>query len=133
MIVGFIGGQEKVAEKTSECLKKRYPGLIVEYADHVIDRVFNRGNRHVDILFVALGAPKQEEWIHENLPKIDVGCAMGVGGAFDYVAGQVPRAPKWMRKMGMEWSYRLVRQPWRWRRQTKLIEFVGLVLKEKRG
>ncbi len=132
LTVGFVGGRNKVAERTSKCLKKRYPGLTVAYASSEL-KVERLKLNVVDILFVALGAPKQEEWIHENLPKIPVRCAMGVGGAFDYISGDVSRAPRGVRKVGLEWLYRLVREPWRFRRQTKLVEFVGLVLKEKRG
>lgn len=88
-------------------------------------------NSHIDILFVALGAPKQEEWISSNLEKIPVTAAMGVGGAFDYISGRVERAPKLLRKVGMEWAFRLVRQPWRAKRQLALPAFVVKVLKEK--
>lgn len=130
LTVGFVGGRERIAERTAECLKKRYPGLTVAYATSEL-KVESLKLKVVDILFVALGAPKQEEWIHERLPEIHARCAMGVGGAFDYISGEVSRAPKGMQKVGLEWMYRLVRQPWRWRRQTKLIEFMRLVLKEK--
>jgi UDP-N-acetyl-D-mannosaminuronic acid transferase (WecB/TagA/CpsF family) len=86
---------------------------------------------HIDILFVAFGFPKQEEWIAKNLPKIDVTVAMGVGGAFDYISGKVYRAPKFVRRVGMEWAFRLTRQPWRVRRQLALPAFVYQVTKEK--
>lgn len=85
----------------------------------------------IDILFVAFGFPKQEMWMAENLNKIPVKVAMGVGGAFDYISGNVPRAPVFVRNLGFEWLYRLIRQPWRWKRQLALIEFGYLVLKEK--
>ncbi|MSU75549.1 MAG: glycosyltransferase [Candidatus Magasanikbacteria bacterium] len=65
-----------------------------------------------DVLLVAFGMGKQEKWIYENLAKLpSVKIAMGVGGAFDYVSGAVPRAPRLMRKIGLEWVYRLLRQP----------------------
>jgi len=85
----------------------------------------------IDILFVAYGMKKQEKWIWRNLPKIPVKLAIGVGGAFDYLAGAVPRAPGWLRNIGCEWLYRLICQPWRWRRQLNLIRFVWLVLTAK--
>ena len=88
-------------------------------------------NISLDILFVAFGAPKQEIWISENLDKIPVRVAIGVGGAFDYVSGQVPRAPDFIQKLGFEWLFRLIRQPWRIKRQFALLEFMYLVLKEK--
>lgn len=87
--------------------------------------------KEIDILFVAFGFPKQEEWIYENLPKIPVKAAMGVGGAFDYLSGEVPRAPKLVRSLGLEWLFRLIVQPWRWRRQLSLLTFLCLVLKER--
>jgi len=85
----------------------------------------------IDILFVALGAPKQEFWISEHLDKIPVRVAVGVGGAFDYISGRIPRAPGFMRSVGLEWLFRLVVQPWRIKRQLSLVEFVWLVLEEK--
>lgn len=67
-----------------------------------------------DILFVAFGHGKQEKWIYENLPHLpSVKIAIGVGGAFDYISGEVKRAPVWMRQMGLEWVYRLAVQPQR--------------------
>jgi len=85
----------------------------------------------IDILFVAFGFPKQEEWIYQNLDNISVKAAIGVGGAFDYISGKVPRAPKWVQALGFEWLYRLVVQPWRLKRQLALLEFIYLVLKER--
>ena len=126
--IGLLGGRDMVAERTAECLIKRYPGLRIVLAaeDFPIGFV-----PHIDILFVAYGFPKQERWIAKNLPNIKVTVAMGVGGAFDYISGKVPRAPKVVRDMGMEWAFRLIRQPWRARRQMALPIFVGKVLKEK--
>lgn len=85
----------------------------------------------IDILFVAFGAPKQEFWIKENLDKIPVKVSVGVGGAFDYISGRVPRAPFFVRKLGMEWLFRLVIQPWRIKRQLSLLKFIWLVAREK--
>ena len=125
--IGLLGGREGVAEKTAECLRKKYPGLVVKLATS--DQAST--SSHIDILFVAFGAPKQEEWIVEYLDKLDVTAMMGVGGAFDYISGKVKRAPKMVRMIGMEWAYRLVRQPWRLRRQLVLPVFAGKILKEK--
>lgn len=85
----------------------------------------------VDILFVAFGAPKQELWMNENLDKLPVKVAVGVGGSFDYISGEVLRAPLLIRLIGFEWLFRLIVQPWRLRRQLTLLKFVWLVLKEK--
>jgi len=88
----------------------------------------SRATPLIDILFVAYGFPKQEEWIYENLEKLPVKAAMGVGGAFDYLSGEVTRAPKFLRALGLEWLFRLIRQPWRWKRQLALIRFVLLMV-----
>ena len=86
---------------------------------------------YIDILFVAYGAPKQEMWISENLDKIPVKVAIGVGGSFDYISGNIQRAPLFIRSIGFEWLFRLLIQPWRIKRQLALLEFAFLVLREK--
>ena len=159
--VGFLGGRHGVAEMTAECLVQKYPGLRVVFAaSEWSDKGFNfqKVNREsgiknqelrftkqklkihnslfmlhnsVDILFVAFGAPKQEMWISEHLDKIPVKVAIGVGGTFDYISGQVPRAPRLVQKLGFEWLFRLIIQPWRLKRQLALLEFIFLVLREK--
>lgn len=126
--VGFLGGRGKIAERTAECLIAKYPGLKVVLASPN----WNFGRLpHVDLLFVAYGFPKQEEWMSENLHKLPVRVAMGVGGAFDYISSEITRAPVFIRKSGFEWLFRLIIQPWRIKRQLALLEFVWLVLKEK--
>jgi N-acetylglucosaminyldiphosphoundecaprenol N-acetyl-beta-D-mannosaminyltransferase len=87
-----------------------------------------------NILLVAYGAPDQVVWIDRNqyrLTQTGVKVAIGVGGAIDFWCGLVPRAPKFIRRLGLEWLYRLVRQPWRWRRQLALPRFVALVVRER--
>lgn len=81
-----------------------------------------------DILFVAYGMKKQEEWIKANRDKADFGVAIGVGRSFDYYSGDLKRAPKVWRKIGMEWLYSLIKEPKRWRRQLELPKFVWKVL-----
>lgn len=124
--VGFLGGRHRIAEKTAECLQKKYPGLKVGF----VGREWSKELK-VDILFVAFGAPKQERWIYENLEKLPVRVAIGVGGAFDYIGGKVPRAQLWVQRIGFEWLFRLIVQPWRIKRQLALLEFTLLVLREK--
>jgi N-acetylglucosaminyldiphosphoundecaprenol N-acetyl-beta-D-mannosaminyltransferase len=85
----------------------------------------------LDILFVAFGFPKQEVWMFEHREKIEVKVMMGVGGAFDYISGEVKRAPKLMRDLGLEWLFRLVSQPWRFKRQLALPHFLLLILKRR--
>lgn len=84
-----------------------------------------------DLIVVALGSPLQEEWIHENLPLVDRGIFLGVGGALDALSGKTKRAPVFFQKIGMEWLFRLVTQPSRFRRQLKLVTFVRAVFIEK--
>lgn len=72
------------------------------------------------VLLVAFGAPVQELWIERLRDRLAVAVAIGVGGTFDYLTGRVPRAPAWMRRAGLEWLFRLVRQPWRIRRMAVL-------------
>ncbi len=147
--VGFLGGRPGVAEKTAECLIKKYPGLKVgfvgeEWPNHHFSRLPHVASGQassintkylihntIDVLFVAFGAPKQEVWIDENLDKIPVKVAVGVGGAFDYISGEVKRSPVWIQNIGFEWLYRLVRQPWRIKRQFSLLKFIWLVFKER--
>lgn len=86
-----------------------------------------------NLVFVALGAPDQEEWIirHFDLLKASqTQLAMAVGGSFDFIFAKVKRAPSFMQKLGLEWLWRLIKQPWRRHRQLRLIEFIYLLLRE---
>ncbi len=133
--IGLLGGSGKIAEKTSECLKKSYPELVISISSGDI-KVDNLGNTifglkklpQTDVLFVGLGQPKQEMWISKNLTDSPIKLMVGVGGAFDYISGEVPRAPKKVRDLGLEWLFRLTTQPWRLKRQLKLLEFIWLLL-----
>ena len=135
--IGFIGGGPKIAERTAECLRQLYPKiniLVLEedfFEKNTLQDKLRGKEKEIDILFVALGFPKQEKWIYEHLPKIPVTVAMAVGGSFDYISGVVPRAPKLVQNLGFEWLFRLIVQPWRIRRQLALFEFASLLLKEK--
>jgi N-acetylglucosaminyldiphosphoundecaprenol N-acetyl-beta-D-mannosaminyltransferase len=86
-----------------------------------------------NLLFVAYGAPEQDIWIARNLARSGAAIAMGVGGSFDYVAGRARRAPVWMRERGLDWLWRLARQPWRWRRMLVLPRFAWLVWRQGPG
>jgi len=142
----LIGGKPGVAKKALRVLKKRYPGLKgwaetgpqisldtseVVLMDTSVSEVKQINQKKPDLLFVAFGMGKQEKFIYDNWDRLNVKLAMGVGGAFDYLSSQVPRAPNWVRKAGLEWLFRLIHQPWRWRRQLTLLEFIWLVFKEK--
>ncbi len=117
----LLGAAPGVAEKTKEILEKRYPNIKVIGTHSGFPAAENdEQSRHLinqsgaELLFVAYGAPKQEMWIARNLPHLThVKVVMGVGGAFDFISGQIKRAPYWMRKIGLEWFYRLTKQPTR--------------------
>jgi exopolysaccharide biosynthesis WecB/TagA/CpsF family protein len=88
-----------------------------------------------DVLFVALGNPKQELWMGRNASKLDAGVMVGIGGTFNFIAGRVKRAPKWMQKSGLEWIYRIVQEPGRlWRRYAYgLVKFAWLSMRALAG
>lgn len=145
-VVGFLGGGEGVAEKVVERLSHKYSNLKISFArsGDKIDQLGNvlsskyYGKKHntkyiipnTDLLFVAFGHPKQEKWIAENLPKIPVKVAIGVGGAFDYFSGKLPRAPRWIRNLRLEWLFRLIIQPQRAKRQLKLLQYLWLLTRQ---
>lgn len=129
--MGFLGGRPGIAEHAVDCLRKKYPWIKVGFFGEEWGKVRLRDKTPIDILFVAFGVPKQEEWIYANLEKLPVKAAMGVGGAFDFISGRVRRAPFLIRFMGLEWLFRLIREPWRWKRQLALLEFVLLIFKQK--
>lgn len=130
--VGFIGGDDMVAERLKECLLKKYPNLKISFVESG-GRVDYDGNsrqslvvsrQKIDILFVAFGHIKQEKWISKNLKSADVKVMIGVGGAFDYLSGGVVRAPKLVRDLGFEWLFRLAFQPSRIKRFGSLVKFI---------
>lgn len=133
--VYFLGGQSDVAKKALVNLKKRYLGLrgwaeagprlgtpgvagwtLPEWREKTKTWTVKINRKKPDLLFVAFGMGRQEKFLWDNWNELKVKLAMGVGGAFDYLSGEIPRAPSWMRKIGFEWFYRLLRQPQRWRR-----------------
>jgi N-acetylglucosaminyldiphosphoundecaprenol N-acetyl-beta-D-mannosaminyltransferase len=136
----LLGAAPGVAEEAAEHLQQLAPGLQIAgtYAgspapdeeDAIIERL---RVAQADVLCVAYGAPAQELWIHRNLARLPVAIAMGVGGAFDFLSGRQRRAPRFMRRMGLEWLYRLYRQPWRWRRMLALPQFAMQVLLKGRN
>jgi N-acetylglucosaminyldiphosphoundecaprenol N-acetyl-beta-D-mannosaminyltransferase len=131
----LLGGWNGRAKKTTKFLKMKF-----ELADNQIvwcegepnmenSEVIDRINRFKpDILLVAYGMKKQEFWIDKNLKNLNVGIVMGVGRSFDYYSGELKRAPVWVRKIGMEWFYSLVKEPKRLKRQLVLPGFVWKVL-----
>jgi N-acetylglucosaminyldiphosphoundecaprenol N-acetyl-beta-D-mannosaminyltransferase len=141
--VFLLGGRPGAAEEAARVLQERYPGLLVagfdcpplgfdkdpEQSRRALDAV--RAARP-DILFVALGAPKQENWMYENRERAGVPVSIGVGASFDIVAGMFRRAPKWVRKAGLEWLFRTAEEPGRlWKRYALTNpRFVWLVARQ---
>lgn len=139
----ILGGERGVARKAAQSLLVQYPELKINGAtsgynkqnqmkgDQELADLINHARP--DILLVAFGAPKQELWIARNRDKLhSVKVAMGVGGAFDYLAGRVRRAPKLIRKLGLEWLFRLIIQPSRIKRiYNAVIKFPIVVIFNK--
>jgi N-acetylglucosaminyldiphosphoundecaprenol N-acetyl-beta-D-mannosaminyltransferase len=137
----LLGGRDGAAVGAAKALQAGSPTLRIAgtwdggsaecaFAGASLDRL-REGD--TGALLVAYGAPGQVTWIARNrddLGRIGVRVAIGVGGAFDYLSGRVPRAPRLVRRLGLEWLYRLGREPWRWRRQLGLPRYAGLVLIE---
>ena len=131
----LLGAAPGVAEKAAARLQALAPGLQIAgtYAgspapdeeDAILERI--RATQ-ADVLTVAYGAPAQDLWIHRNLARLPVAVAIGVGGAFDFVSGRRRRAPRGMQVMGLEWLYRLYREPWRWQRMRVIPWFIVQVL-----
>lgn len=134
--VGFLGGWGNRAERTKRFFEKKYKnfeGVAMgsEYDGQTTTIMETIKKNKVKILLVAYGMEKQERWMVANLKALDragVKIAMGVGRSFDYYSGDLARAPEWLRRMGLEWLYSLIREPKRWRRQLVLPKFVWKVL-----
>ena len=131
--VFMYGAKEETIKKAKEEIEKKYPNIkIVGYINGYLNddkKIIETVNKSkADILFVALGSPKQEEWIVKNMNKLCVKIFQGVGGSFDVFSGNIKRAPKWMQKYGLEWLYRLIKEPKRIFRQLKLVKFLGLIV-----
>lgn len=138
--LGLLGEREGVAGKAGKVLKAQYAGLEISltYAGDGSEKGDRETVRQLrehpgDVLLVAYGGGKQEKWMERNLDKTDYKVAMGVGGTFLFIAGEVKRAPKWMQHSGLEWLFRLMIEPWRWKRQLALPRFVVAVLLTRIG
>lgn len=130
--VYFLGAFKDAALRSAANMRHKYPGLQIAGAENEYnflgwkrsnDNIIKRINRKKpDILFLAFGAPRQEKWLAANLNKFTtVKIAVGVGGSFDYLSGAVKRAPAALSALGLEWLYRLFRQPWRAKRIYRAI------------
>jgi N-acetylglucosaminyldiphosphoundecaprenol N-acetyl-beta-D-mannosaminyltransferase len=133
--VFLLGAKPETNQKACEAIHKEYPHLQIAGRQHgyftddaVMIEEINRSG--ADMLFAALGSPRQERWLGEHLESIRVPFCMGVGGSFDILAGQAKRAPAFCQRTGTEFLYRLMCEPKRWRRQSVLPGFGLRVLIE---
>lgn len=131
----LLGAKEDVVEEAKNKLEMKFPGLnIVGYHHGYFNReeeediIRSINEKKPDILFVAFGAPKQEKWIYKNKDKLCAKVLMGVGGSFDVISGKKKRAPLIFRRMGLEWFYRLLKEPWRYKRMMSLPKFLIRVI-----
>ena len=134
--VYLFGAKPGVAEKAAENLSAKYPGLVIcgihnGYFDDDGPIIEDINSKKPDLLLVCLGAPKQEKWMAANAGKLDVGLMAGLGGSLDVFAGTVKRAPEFFQKAGLEWFYRLCREPRRIGRMMKLPLFLVETLKSR--
>ena len=143
----FFGGKERErAPKALAKMQEKYPGLrgwanpgpkmvaldseklILGPTAEIKKSVEDINRKQPDFLFVALNMGKQEKFIADNWKDLKIRLGMGIGGAFNYLSGDVKRAPFWVQKIGFEWFYRLCQEPWRWKRQIALLKFIRLIL-----
>ncbi len=135
----FFGASEDTIVEAAKVVEAKYKNLnlagfrngffTVQDTESIIKAI---NDANVDMLFVALGAPKQEKWISDNIDKLNVNLIIGIGGSFDVIAGKVKRAPQWMQNAKLEWFYRLINQPSRFIRMLALPRFVFAVNKENK-
>ncbi len=135
----FFGGAPGVAAEAARRMQRKYPGLKIVgihngYFDAKEEKTIIHDIKKLSpsILLVGLGAPKQEKWIYDNMRLLGAKVSIGVGGSFDVMAGNAKRAPKPFQKLGLEWFYRLLTQPTRWRRMMRLPIFAFTVLKTRK-
>ncbi|GAB6179356.1 WecB/TagA/CpsF family glycosyltransferase [Desulfotomaculum defluvii] len=133
----LLGAAPGVAEEAAGNLKKQYPRLNIVgtrdgyFKPHEEDKIVKEiAAAKPHLLFVALGMPRQEQWIYKYKEQLAVPVSMGVGGSFDVIAGRVERVSPWLQKLNLEWLGRLIKEPYRWKRQLVLPKFAWLVIKK---
>lgn len=130
----LYGAKPGIADEAKAKLEEMFPGILIvgtlngyEKNEEVIERTIN--DSAAEIVFVALGSPAQENWIIAHKEKLNPSVYQGVGGSFDVISGRLNRAPAVFQKFGLEWLYRLLKEPWRWKRQLELPRFLLRVLR----
>jgi N-acetylglucosaminyldiphosphoundecaprenol N-acetyl-beta-D-mannosaminyltransferase len=124
----LLGAKPETNHKACEMINRQYPNLQIAGSQHGYfvsdaDAIEEINRSGADILFAALGSPRQERWLGAHLDSLEVPFCMGVGGSLDVLTGTVKRAPMLCQRTGTEFLYRLVCEPWRWRRQSVLPGF----------
>ena len=137
----FMGSSENVLALIKQRAAVDYPNLeVVTYSPPYKSEFSQEDNAAIvaaineanpDLLWIGMTAPKQEKWIYDNIRLAGAKVAIGVGGSFDVMAGNVKRAPKIFRRLGLEWFHRLITQPTRWRRMMRLPKFALTVLRTR--
>ncbi|HEX2915566.1 MAG TPA: WecB/TagA/CpsF family glycosyltransferase [Chloroflexia bacterium] len=135
MRIFLLGAAPGVAEEAADNLRKLYPGVNIVgcFAGKAgpegdAETVLRVKEAQAEIVLVAYGQVKQDYWAVRNLDKCQAAVSIGVGGTFDFISGRVKHAPKYIRKTGMEWAYRLYQQPWRWKRDLAMFHFASIVI-----
>lgn len=136
----LFGGKPGIAEEAQKTILSKFPNVEIAGLRHgyfspqdepeIIEQI---NSSNADILLVALGAPKQEKWIFANKSKLNVKICIGVGGTLDVLAGKACLAPEFMRRNGLEWLYRLIKEPWRYKRMLDLPRYMIIVILAKLG
>ena len=132
----LLGSKPGIAETAAEKMRQKHPSLIIcgtadGYFRDDADAVRTINDARADVVFVCLGAPKQERFMHDHCGELNVRLMIGLGGTLDGIAGTVKRAPKWMIRLQLEWLYRLIREPRRFGRMLRLPKFVFAALKKR--
>jgi len=133
----LLGGREETNQKAVENIHNTYPDIQIVGRHHgFFDWEKSQVTAEIkaanpDVVFVALGFPRQEQWIAKHLDQFSHGLFMGVGGSIDVLAGEVQRAPRIWQKLNLEWFYRLISQPTRWRRMVAIPRFIIQIFKLK--
>jgi N-acetylglucosaminyldiphosphoundecaprenol N-acetyl-beta-D-mannosaminyltransferase len=132
----LLGGREGVAEEAASKLIEKFPGLNIVGTHHGYftedkEVIYKIKSTRPQLLFVGLGAGRQEKWLNKYKNELNVPVSMVIGGSLDVISGRKKRAPKWIQKLYIEWLYRLITEPQRWKRQLALPRFLYLTLFRK--
>ncbi len=133
----MLGAKDTTLNKAVGVINEKYPNVQLAGSHHgffgdddqsIIDTI---KHEQPDFIFIALGFPRQEKWIAKNIHHFNKGVFMGLGGSFDVLSGEIQRAPKFWRRLNLEWLYRLVSQPTRWKRMLSLPKFILKLIKTR--